>query len=258
MRIDVIERLSVDSFIENDAHYKKGSVQVSSAGTPKNRISSWILVDMNLRGKSGVMYEDNSPVSQNAPLLSSILIVGTESGRMLYFSIPHAPVVEKNTSASSSPIQEADLTSVAAIKSVPNLRGIRPVEVTVLNSTTHFAPITALMVVWQPNSTPSTSSYSFGAKYPNDSLLVFSGSSDRTIKIWNFNDISNGIAGGTGGSSSSTTSQANILAQTLCGHNSAITQIVDGGRDGLGSVLSASMDGSIRIWIPQRYHDEPG
>jgi WD40 repeat protein len=61
--------------------------------------------------------------------------------------------------------------------------------------------------------------------------IVVSGSSDRTIKIWSPN------------------SSKPVCIQTLYGHEGTVTQVVDG-HD--GTLLSTSVDGSLRLWKPQR------
>lgn len=232
MKIDVIEKFSVSSYLDDSSNQVGNS---SASSLPKHRISSWILVDMHLRGRTGVVFDDgtSSLNLQSVLPIPNLLLVGTESGRLLYFSLPVA----------------------SGLDNIPNFRSIRPVEVSVPQSTSHFAQITSLMVLWLQNSPTSsgTAPSNLGLRRPQDSLFVFTGSLDRTIKVWNFSDIANstsGISSVGGGSRSGT--QTSILAQTLCGHNGGITQIVDGSRDGLGGILSSSMDGTIRVWIAQK------
>lgn len=67
---------------------------------------------------------------------------------------------------------------------------------------------------------------------PNADGFLFSGSRDRTIKIWN----PNGVVG-------------KVHIQTCYGHASSVTSIVDG-HD--GTFISCSVDGSMRVWAPQR------
>ena len=62
--------------------------------------------------------------------------------------------------------------------------------------------------------------------------LLFSGSSDRTIKVW---DVW-------------ARTEEDVIIQTIVGHGSTITALVDG-RD--GSVISASTDSTIRVWRPE-------
>jgi WD40 repeat protein len=65
----------------------------------------------------------------------------------------------------------------------------------------------------------------------SSSGIIISGSSDRTIKIW------------------SPISTKPYCIQTLYGHEGTITQIVDGCD---GTLLSCSIDGTLRLWKPQR------
>lgn len=241
MKIDVVERFSVASFIDDGAN----------ASVLRNRISNWLLVDMNLRGKAGLATDDNSLTTVNSTSVPNVLIVGTESGRILYFSLPtptHSSIATEDEILQTN----TGLTADSAVGAVPNFRSIRPVEISIPSIACHSAQISALMVLWQTNPPPAAPT-SFGARHPQDTMLIFSGSLDRTIKIWNFSDLSNSTSGGSAvGSSGSSTGQTNVLAQTLCGHAGAITQIVDGSRDGQGSILSSSMDGSIRVWVAQK------
>jgi WD40 repeat protein len=119
------------------------------------------------------------------------LYVGTENGKLMYFPI----------------------------LSVQIPHNIRPIEIS-KDSTQHSAEVTCLM-------------YSDNVRFIGAHChgLAFSGSLDRSIKVWN-NDVSSGC-----------------LVQTLFGHSGSITAIVDG-RD--GTVLSTSEDGSLRVWMPQR------
>ena len=66
-----------------------------------------------------------------------------------------------------------------------------------------------------------------------------SGSRDRTIKIWNLQSLTAG-AGSKG------------LVQTLFGHIGGVSGIADG--DG-GVIVSCSVDGTVRVWSPQRGRD---
>ena len=63
--------------------------------------------------------------------------------------------------------------------------------------------------------------------------LLFSGSMDRSIKIWNVN----------------ASNPAKNLIQTLSGHGAAIISVVDC-KD--GTIVSCSKDGNIRMWAPQK------
>jgi WD40 repeat protein len=98
---------------------------------------------------------------------------------------------------------------------------IRPVDVTKDSGTQHNAEVSCLLF---SSNKRFTSSQSTG--------LLFSGSLDRSIKIWSM---------GVGNQSSP--------VQTLFGHSSTISKLVDGTD---GTVLSCSEDGSLRMWSPQR------
>lgn len=241
MKIDIVERFSVTSFIDDGAN---------ASSVSRNRISNWLLVDMNLRGKA-LVTDENSLATINSTSVPNVLIVGTESGRLLYFSLPtstHSSVATEDEILQTN----EGLTADSAFGAVPNFRSIRPVEISIPSIACHSAQISALMVLWQTNPPPATAT-SFGARHPQDTMLIFSGSLDRTIKIWNFSDLTNSTSGVSAvGSSGISTGQTNVLAQTLCGHTGAITQILDGSRDGQGSILSSSMDGSIRVWVAQK------
>lgn len=65
--------------------------------------------------------------------------------------------------------------------------------------------------------------------------FLISGSTDRTIKIWNLT---------INGTSNSGTN----LIQTVYGHEGSLSALVDG-QD--GTILSSSVDGTIRVWSPQ-------
>ena len=70
-------------------------------------------------------------------------------------------------------------------------------------------------------------------------MVLVTGSRDRTIKVWNVQSL---ISGGTGKG----------LVQTLFGHVGGISGIVDGDN---GVIVSCSVDGSLRVWSPQRGRD---
>jgi WD40 repeat protein len=55
---------------------------------------------------------------------------------------------------------------------------------------------------------------------------------DRSIKVWNIN-----------------ADHTTNYVQSLFGHSSTVTRLVDGND---GSLLSCSEDGSLRVWCPQR------
>lgn len=86
----------------------------------------------------------------------------------------------------------------------------------------HSSEITCLMAI------SSSSSSSF----------LVSGSRDRTIKVWSAQSLVNG--------------NGKALIQTLFGHIGAISGIVDGDN---GVIVSCSVDGSLRVWSPQRGRD---
>lgn len=65
--------------------------------------------------------------------------------------------------------------------------------------------------------------------------LLFSGSRDRSIKVWNIN-----------------APVSKCLYQTLLGHTGAITSLNDAGD---GTIFSCSVDGTIKNWAPQRNRD---
>ena len=88
----------------------------------------------------------------------------------------------------------------------------------------HTSEITCLMTI--PSSSSSSSS------------LLVSGSRDRTIKIWTIPSLLSSSGKG--------------LVQTLFGHIGGITGIVDGDH---GVIVSCSVDGSLRVWSPQRGRD---
>ena len=98
---------------------------------------------------------------------------------------------------------------------------VRPIDATKECGTQHTAEVRCLLF---SNNKRFTN--------PQSNGLLFSGSLDRSIKIWS-------ITGG------------NQIApvQTLFGHSATITNLVDGSD---GSVLSCSEDGSVRMWCPQR------
>lgn len=126
-----------------------------------------------------------------------LLIIGTDNGRLFYYGIPHSQLPHN----------------------------IRPVELTRAAGTNHNAEVSCLL-------------FCTHKKYVSAQCvgILFSGSLDRSIKVWSI-------------ASSINTSTPNTLVQTLFGHTSAVTDIVDG-KD--GCVLSASEDGTLRMWSPQR------
>jgi WD40 repeat protein len=122
-----------------------------------------------------------------------VLYLGMENGKVFYLSIPTGQIPHN----------------------------IRPVDATKDAGTQHTAEVRCLLFT---NNKKFTSAASNG--------LLFSGSLDRSIKVWSM----------TGGNQSTP-------VQTLFGHSSTITNMVDGAD---GSVLSCSEDGSLRMWCPQR------
>eukprot|EP01035_Chromulina_nebulosa_P042019 gene42019-56889_t len=144
MKIDVVERFSVASFIDDGAN----------ASVLRNRISNWLLVDMNLRGKAGLATDDNSLTTVNSTSVPNVLIVGTESGRILYFSLPtptHSSIATEDEILQTN----TGLTADSAVGAVPNFRSIRPVEISIPSIACHSAQISALMVLWQTNPPPA-------------------------------------------------------------------------------------------------------
>lgn len=98
---------------------------------------------------------------------------------------------------------------------------IRPVDITKDAGTQHNAEVNCLLI-------------SSHKRFTNAQCtgLLFSGSLDRSIKVWAMN-VGNQIT----------------PVQTLFGHSSAISKLVDGTD---GTILSCSEDGSLRMWSPQR------
>eukprot|EP01038_Epipyxis_sp_PR26KG_P008314 gene8314-11248_t len=120
------------------------------------------------------------------------LYIGTETGQMLYF-----------------PFQPGQIP-----------HNSRPITLTKDISSHHNAEVVILI-------------YSCNKKLINSHVpgILFSGSLDRSIKVWNINNVSN------------------PLMQTLIGHSGSITSIVDGND---GTILSCSSDGYVRMWRLQR------
>ena len=82
----------------------------------------------------------------------------------------------------------------------------------------HLSEVLCLLVVKYPGIAPLG--------------LLFSGSRDRAIKVWNINTVGK-----------------KTLIQTILGHTGGITSLVDA-QD--GSFISSSTDGSVRIWTAQK------
>lgn len=97
-------------------------------------------------------------------------------------------------------------------------RNIRPIDIT--RDARHTAEVSCLL-------------YSENEKFVNVQCgsLLFSGSLDRTIKVWN---LSNTL---------------DPFIQTLSGHSGTIASIADANN---GSILSCSDDSTLRMWSPQR------
>jgi WD40 repeat protein len=116
------------------------------------------------------------------------------------------------------------------------------------------------ILVYPCNQNPSTSSYTvqlahhllqptFDAEieakghetevtcliYKRSSKLMFSGSLDRTIKVWN---IFRAVG-------------TSPLVQTISGHSGSITSIIDGRPDD-PSIYSLATDGTLKMWAPQQ------
>jgi WD40 repeat protein len=131
---------------------------------------------------------------KNANPQSDCMYVGTECGLMYFFSF-----------------QTGQLPSHSS----------KALDITKEFEKQHFAEVSCLIHFCTEKSIHDSRSSSF----------VFSGSLDRTIKIWNTNN------------------STNPLVQTLFGHTSGISMIAEGKKD---IFLSCSLDGSIRIWTPQK------
>ncbi len=82
----------------------------------------------------------------------------------------------------------------------------------------HLSEVLCLLVVKYPGIAPLG--------------LLFSGSRDRSIKVWNINTVGK-----------------KTLIQTILGHTGGVTSLVDV-QD--GSFISSSTDGSVRIWTAQK------
>jgi hypothetical protein len=134
-----------------------------------------------------------------------IAFSGTESGQLSYFIVP-------TFSSLNSSISNNDNFNN---KEIPFCNEKRAQD-------DHGSEVTCLIhsknKIISPNS---------------DYGLLFSGSRDRTIKVWNINP--------TRGSRS--------LVQTLFGHVGAIVAIADS-LD--GSILTSSAEGNLRVWSPQK------
>lgn len=98
---------------------------------------------------------------------------------------------------------------------------IRPVDVTKDAGTQHNAEVSCMLF---SSHKRFTNAQSMG--------LLFSGSLDRSIKVW-----------------SMSVGNQSTPVQTLFGHSSTISKLVDGTD---GTILSCSEDGSLRMWSPQR------
>lgn len=98
---------------------------------------------------------------------------------------------------------------------------VRPIDITKDAGTQHSAEVSCML-------------YANHKRFVNNQNngLLFSGSLDRSIKVWS-------ISAG---------NQA-VPVQTLFGHDSTICKLVDSSD---GSILSCSEDGSMRMWSPQR------
>lgn len=98
---------------------------------------------------------------------------------------------------------------------------VRPIDITKDAGTQHSAEVSCLLY----------SNHKRFINHQNNGLL-FSGSLDRSIKIW-----------------SVSVGNQTVPVQTLFGHDSTISKLVDSSD---GNILSCSEDGSLRMWSPQR------
>eukprot|EP00428_Durinskia_dybowskii_P061376 CAMPEP_0170372228 /NCGR_PEP_ID=MMETSP0117_2-20130122/9443_1 /TAXON_ID=400756 /ORGANISM="Durinskia baltica, Strain CSIRO CS-38" /LENGTH=940 /DNA_ID=CAMNT_0010627077 /DNA_START=24 /DNA_END=2846 /DNA_ORIENTATION=+ len=98
---------------------------------------------------------------------------------------------------------------------------IRPVDATKDGCNQHTAEVRCLLFTNNNDFLP-----------PQSNGLLFSGSFDRSIKIWNVSAAGNQI----------------VHIQTLQGHCSTVNNVIDGTD---GSIISCSEDGSLRMWCPQ-------
>lgn len=101
------------------------------------------------------------------------------------------------------------------------IHNFRPLDMTKDVDTRHAAEISCMLF---STTNIFTNTQNIG--------LLFSGSLDRAIKVWSIN-----------------IDHSSTFVQTLFGHTSRITDIIDG-KD--GTVLSTSEDGTLRVWSPQR------
>ena len=143
--------------------------------------------------------------AENCDLRGNLLYVGTESGQIYYFVISKTVLVNKQEELNPS-----------------------------LSSGNHSSSVVCLL-----HSRSQLLHSSLTGAATDDGGFIFSGSSDRTVKVWR----SNG--------------SFKPLVQTLHGHTAQVSALCDGCD---GSVLSCSVDGSVRVWTPQRvsfnYYDK--
>lgn len=99
-----------------------------------------------------------------------------------------------------------------------NIRNLKPDEIS--KDASHHGAITCLVFTTHSALVP-----------PKCQGILVSGSSDRTVKLWN------------------PESKNNKCLQTLTEHEGTITSLCDGGD---GTLLSSSVDGTVRVWRPQR------
>jgi WD40 repeat protein len=130
------------------------------------------------------------------------LYVGTTSGDILYF-----PTQMNSTNSTSYTVQ-------SPLHLIPKLDGEGNTNTT---NNGHEAEVTCLLIA-------------------SNKRLMFSGSLDRTIKVW---DISHSLG-------------ASPLLQTMIGHSGAITSILYECVDDAMSLFTFATDGALKMWQPQK------
>lgn len=131
------------------------------------------------------------------------LYVGTTTGEIMYF-----PCQTSDANTSSYTIQAPLPLLTKSVDSHGNLD---------TSLTNHEAEVTCLT-------------------YVKSSKLLYSGSLDRTIKVWNvFHSV-----------------DTNALLQTIIGHTGAISAVLNVGRDDPLSIFSLATDGTLKMWQPQK------
>ena len=132
-------------------------------------------------------------------LRGCLIYVGTESGQIYYFVISKTVLVNKQEELNPS-----------------------------INTGNHSSAVVCLL---HSKHRLLYSSITGTSTAVEDGGYIFSGSSDRTVKVWR----SNG--------------SPKPLIQTLHGHTAQVSALCDGFD---GSILSCSVDGSVRVWTPQQ------